>query len=173
MQIFLLAFFGFIGLWPTVQQPSNWVEFKSLDGGFEAAMPAPPQTNTLAIQTSDGTLFTHIVSSNDHGVDEYMVSWTDYPAKSVEQRATEKTFGRMRDALIRHKEGKLLTETAASKEGYPARTITFSTKDRFVTVMFCFVKNRSYQLVVETKTDDARAVDRFFSSFRFLPAEPL
>lgn len=173
MQIFLLALLGFIGFWPSVQQPANWVEFTSLEGGFEAAMPTQPNTNLLAIQTSDGTLFTHIVSSNDHGVDEYLVSWTDYPEKNVEQRATEKTFGKMRDALIRHKEGKLLTDTAASKEGFPARTITFSTKDRFVTVMFCFVKNRSYQLLVETKANDAQAVDRFFGSFRFLPAEPL
>lgn len=170
MQIFLLAFLGLVGIWPSVQQP-DWVEFKSLDGGFAAAMPSRPQTSTLAIQTSRGTLFTHMVSVNAQDRNEYLVSWTEYPEKSVELRATEQTFNKMRDALIWQKQGKLLSDTAGSQQGYPARTIVFSLPEaKFVTVMFCFVENRSYQVLIETKETTAPEVDRFFRSFKLLPA---
>jgi hypothetical protein len=188
MQIFLLALFGLIGIWPgvqplaagvpqssaSVQQSSDWIAFKSLDGGFEAAMPKQPQTNTLAIELSGRTIFTHIVSANDLDLNEYLVSWSEYPEKSVEQRATEKTFNRMRDALIRQKEGKLLSDTMVTNDGYPARKVVFALPgSKFVTVMFCFVRNRSYQVLIETKDLDSPTVDRFFSSFKLLPVEPV
>jgi hypothetical protein len=147
---------------------------RSLDGRFEATLPNEPKTAKFAIETENGTLLTHLVSANDENLDEYLVSWTEYPEKSVEQRATEKTFNRMRDALIKQKGGKLLTETTASQEGYPARTINFSTAEgRFVRVTFCFVKNRSYQVLAETKENDSAKFARFFTSFKLLPAEVL
>ncbi len=173
MQIFLLAFLCLAAMSGT-QQPAGWTEFRSLDGRFEATMPNDPRTTKFAIETEDGTLLTHLVSSNDQDLDEYLVSWTEYPEKSVEQRATEKAFNRMRDALIRQKGGKLLSETTARQEGYPARTINFSTAEgKFVRVTFCFVKNRTYQVLAETRENDPAKFARFFSSFKLLPAEVL
>jgi hypothetical protein len=171
MQTLMLALLCLVGFWPATQQPAGWSEFTSLDGGFQAAMPNEPRTTRFAIETEDGTLQTHLVSASDTSLNEFLVSWTEHPEKSVEQRATEKTFNRMRDALIKQKGGKLLSETTASQEGYPARTINFATAEgRFVRVTFCFVKNRTYQVLAETNDSDSATFARFFDSFKLLPA---
>ena len=53
--------------------------------------------------------------------------------------------------------------------GHPARDVKFSTSDgRIVTVRFYFVRNMFYQVMAETKAENADSGERFFDSFRLL-----
>lgn len=65
-------------------------------------MPAEPKTSLIATDTSEGKLLTHTVSSTDADLNEYMVSWAEYPHDSVEHRATEERFNRIRDARTKN-----------------------------------------------------------------------
>jgi hypothetical protein len=174
MQTITLALFLLTSSWPFVQQQSAaWTEFISTEGRFSAVMPGEPKTTQMAIDTSEGTLVTHVTSSSKNSTNEFLVSWTEYPKDSVEARGTEKNFKRMSDALVKFKGGKVLSESSISTTPYPTKTITFSTsEDKLARVTFYFVKNRVYQVMAETKRGDDD-VDQFFRSFKLLPSTPL
>jgi NADPH:quinone reductase-like Zn-dependent oxidoreductase len=133
-------------------------------------MPEEPKVSTIVTNTSKGSLFTHTVSSSDKDLNEFMVSWTEYREDTVEKKATEKTFDKIRDAILVTKGGKLLTESASQFDGRLGRTVTFETSDgRFVSVKFGFFKNRFYQVMAETKRQNLSDCERFLNSFKLLP----
>ncbi|HEV7473700.1 MAG TPA: hypothetical protein VGN90_06615 [Pyrinomonadaceae bacterium] len=174
MQFFLLAPLFLVAMFPIAQPQSEWREFTSKEGRFSASMPGNAATSMVATNTAKGTLLTYITSTNDKDLNEYLVSWTEYSQNSIEQRATEKTFDRMRDALVRTKSGTVLSESAVNFQNYPARLVTFSLpNDRLVKVRFCFVKNRVYQILAETRKEDAGAAEKFLDSFTLLPGWPI
>jgi hypothetical protein len=175
MQTLTLALFLLVNTFPFVQQPlAASKEFTSADGRFSAVMPGEPKTTQMAIETSEGILMTHITSSTDNSLNEYLVSWTEYSKASIEARGTEKNFKRMSDALVKFKGGKVLSESSISTIPYPSKTITFSTsEDKLARVTFYFVKNRVYQVMAETKGPGTDDVDQFFRSFKLLPGTPL
>lgn len=168
MQTLILALLILAGTLPNTQQ-APWKEFSSAEGKFSAAMPDDPTTNAVATYTSKGRLLTHTVSSTDKELNQYLVSWTEYPEESIEQRATETKFDKIRDALVGHKGGKVLSESAVN-QGHPAREVTFSVpENRVIRVRFYFVRNRFYQVMAESKGENSEAVERFFNSFKLLP----
>ena len=172
MNTIALALFFLVSTCSFVQQPTR--ELISVDGEFSVLMPGEVKTTQMAIDTFEGVLQTHIISSTENGVNEYLVSWTEYPKDSVEARGTEKNFNRIRDALVKFKGGKVLSESSISNTPYPSKTITFSTsEDKLAKVRFYFVKNRIYQVMSETKDQNTDVIDRFFRSFKLLPGTPL
>jgi hypothetical protein len=174
MQPFVLALMLLIGMWPVAQTHSEWREFSSKEGRFSVAMPGNIQETMMPISTREGRLLTHIISTNDKDLNEFLVSWTEYPHDSIEQRGNEKTFNRMRDALVRTKGGRVLSESADNYQNYPARVITFALPSgRLVKVRFCFVKNRIYQILTETRKEDSSTSQKFFDSFTLLPGWPV
>jgi hypothetical protein len=111
-----------------------------------------------------------MVSSTDSELNEYLVSWTEYPEAGIEQRATDQTFLKMRDALVAHKRGRLLSELVLNQGDQPGREFKFATSEgRVVRVRFYFVKNRFYQVMGEATGQDTRPVEEFLSSFKLLP----
>jgi hypothetical protein len=153
-----------------IQQESVWQEFTSAEGKFSASMPDQPRVSTLATNTSKGTLYTHMVSSTDKDLNEFMVSWTEYQQDSVEQKATEQTFDKIRDGIMLAKDGKLLTESAIQFDGRLGRSVTFETPNgRIVNVKFVFFKNRFYQVMAETMRRNLSDGEKFLNSFKLLP----
>ena len=76
-------------------------------------------------------------------MNEYLVSWTEYPQDSIEPRATEERFNRIRDGLVGFKGGTALSDSAVLQSAHPAREVTFATSEgAVVRVRFYFVKNR-------------------------------
>ena len=170
MPTLILALLTLVGTWPNTQQQPVWKEFSSAEGKFSAIMPPDIKTSVIATDTAEGRLLTHTVSATDSDLSEFLVSWTEYPQENIEQRATESRFIKMRDALVGYKGGRVLDESVVSREGHPARDITFSTSEgRVVRVRFYFVKNRLYQVMAETKEKDTVVVERFINSFKLLP----
>ena len=179
MQPLLLVFMFLLGIWPVVQQASGWREYVSNEGKFAATLPANVNTNMVLTNISKARLQTYMVSANDSDLNEYLVSWTEYAEGKFQNRDLEKTLNRMRDALVQTKNGKILAESPVSLGSHTGREITFSTPEgRLIRVRFYFVTNRVYQVLAETwqdkskinQTEDAGVIDRFFNSFRLLPA---
>lgn len=168
MQNLILASLFLVSAWPNSQQLA-WKEFSSTEGMFTAIMPAEPKTSLIATDTSEGKLMTHTVSSTDSDLNEYLVSWTEYPQDSIEHRATEDRFKRIREALVGFKGGRVLNDSTVNDSAHPAREVTFATPEgRVVRVRFYFVKNRFYQVMAESMGRDAGAVEDFFKSFKLL-----
>lgn len=133
-------------------------------------MPSDPTISARVTNTMRGNVLTHMVSSTDENLNEFMVSWTEYQNPDFEQRGTEATFNKVRDALVAANQGKVLSESVISAAGHPARAFKFSKSDgRIITVRFYFVGNRFYQVMAQTKGENTEFVERFFESFKLLP----
>jgi RNA-binding protein YhbY len=167
MQVILASILSCAALLVGVLATPDWKPYTSPEGGFSVSLPDDAQTNMIVTELGSERLFTHIVSANDQDLNEYMVSWTDY-RRNLEAKASDKTFDRMRDALIRHKEGKLLTETASLLPGKKGRAFAFSDNaGHTVNVRFYFVGQRAYQVLAESRTKaDLAKAEKFFASFK-------
>lgn len=151
------------------QQESIWQEFSSAEGRFSASMPEKPAVGSITTDTLEGRLVTHTVSSTDKDLNHFLVSWTEYDHVSTE-RASEKTYNKIRDALVAANGGKLLTDSAIQFDGHLGKSVTFETSDgRVVNVKFGFFKNRFYQVMAETKRQNLSDGERFLNSFKLLP----
>jgi hypothetical protein len=169
MQTIILALLFLLSAWPNSRQ-LPWREFSSPEGRFTTIMPAEQKTSLIATDTSEGKLTTHTLSSTDTDLNEYMVSWTEYPQESIEHKATEERFNRIRDALVGFKGGRVLSDSAVNESVHPAREVTFATSEgRVVRVRFYFVKNRFYQVMAESKERETGGVEAFFKAFKLLP----
>ena len=168
----ILAALCVFGSLPNAQTKTSWSSFTSSEGRFTAVMPDEIRsTNTLVTYTREGRLETHMVSTTDQNLNEFMVSWTEYPEQaSIEQRGTDKTFNRVRDAYARARDLTIFQEASLTSQGYPARTYAMKTSDgaRVVRVQVYFVKNRFYQLSAETRREDSSDGEKFINSFKLL-----
>ena len=167
MHLLLVSLLSLTTLFVNAPPQTAWTAYTSAEGKFSAALPAEPQTSLVVTETAKGPLFTHTVSANDKDLNEYLVSWTSYD-RTVESRATEKTFDHVRDALIFSKGGKLVSESAISMSGRTARAITFTDSDgRTVKARFYFIGKCFYQMMAESRSKQNFAdSDKFFESFK-------
>ena len=170
LSLILAAFCVFGTL--TNGQNKSWSSFTSAEGRFSATMPDESRaTNTIFTNTREGQLVTHLVSTTDQNLNEFMVSWTDYPdQKSIEERGSDRTFNRIRDAYARTRDLTVFQEATLTTQGYPARTYSMKTSDggRIVRVQIYFVKNRFYQVSADTRAADSSDGEKFLSSFKLL-----
>jgi hypothetical protein len=167
----ILAVFCLAGILPDAPQESSWKQVSSTDGRFTVSMPDEPRTNTIVTETREGRLVTHTTSTTDQNLNEYQVSWTEYPHhESIEQRARSRTLERVRDALAISNDARVFQDSSITSEGHPARAFSMKKADgRILSVRIYFVKNRFYQVMADTKpgyTDDG---ERFLNSFKLLP----
>jgi hypothetical protein len=167
MQLFLASILSGAALLIGVFGQTDWKSYSSSEGQFVVSLPDDPRTNTVVTETEAGPLFTHIVSASDGDLNEYLVSWTDYH-RNVEDKATPRTFDRMRDALIHQKGGKLTTESATMVAGRTGRAFAFTDKEgHTVNVKFYFVGNRSFEMLAESRSKANLAdAEKFFASFK-------
>lgn len=172
MLALMLAAVCVLGNLPSPQTKTTWSSITSSEGRFSALMPDEIRsTNTLSTDTSEGRLLTHLVSTTDQNLNEYMVSWTEYPDQaSIEKRGSDKTFNRIRDAYARVRGLTVFQEAALTSQGYPARTYSMKTSDgtRIISVQVYFVKNRFYQVSADTRAIDRADAEKFLDSFKLL-----
>ena len=154
------------------QTNTAWSPITSSEGRFSALMPDEIRsTNTLFTDTREGRLMTNLVSTTDQYLNEYLVSWTDYPDQaSIEKRGSDKTFNRIRDAYARSRDLTVFQEASLTSQGYPARTYSMRTSDgkRIIRVQIYFVKNRFYQVSADTRVADSTDGEKFLNSFKLL-----
>ena len=171
MLALILAALSVFGTLPTGQSQSSWNTFTSSEGRFSANMPGEVMTSTIITNTKEGRLLTHMTSTTDQSLNEFMVSWTEYPdQKSIEQRGNDRNFERVRDAFAKTRDLTVFQE-ASLTSSYPSRVFSMKTADggRIIRVQVFFVKNRFYQLNADTRAGDSGDGEKFLNSFKLLP----
>jgi hypothetical protein len=166
MQLILASILGMISLGICALPQPQWKTYSSTEGRFAVSVPDEPRVTTLATETANGQLLTHIVSATDKDLNEYLVSWTAYN-RDMESKGTAQTLDRMRDALIQAKGGKLSNESTVSVMNHTGRAVTFVDSDgRTVNVRFYFIGNRAFQVMAESRgSANLPEAEKFFKSF--------
>lgn len=151
---------------------NEWRQFVSGEGRFSASMPREPMSSISYNNTRDGQLATHIFSATDGDLNEFLISWTEYPGDSIQKKNTPATFEKARNALVRVKEGKVLDEAVIDINGHSATVTTFATSEgKTVSVFFVISGNRFYQVLAETLDKASEMRNRFLKSFTLLPGK--
>ncbi len=148
-----------------------WEDFSSSEGGFSVSLPAGAQARVTTTYTSFKTIYTHTVSSSDQDLNSFSVSWTAYEAGKFAKRPPEKLFDKVRDALLKVNEGRLIADTPAGIGGHPGRAFAYETPGKSVyRVRLYIVGDTFFQVMSETKEWSANRSDgeRFLDSFRLL-----
>jgi hypothetical protein len=173
MKSLILAVLMMSGSFPIAAQ-NEWRQYVSSEGRFSASMPREPISTVSINNTGDGQLVTHISSVTDVDLNEFLISWTEYPDKKFQGKNTAITFERARNALVQVKEGKVLDEAAIDVNGHSTIVTTFATSEgKTVSVFFVISGNRIYQVLAETLGKGSEARDRFLKSFTLLPGKPV
>jgi len=165
MHLVLASLLGLLSL-VVCALPPQWKAYSSTEGRFSVTVPDDPRVSTVATDTADGKVLTHIVSATDKDLNEYLVSWTAYN-REVESKGTEQTLDQMRDALIHAKNGKLSSESTVSLMNHAGRAVTFvDDVGRTVSVRFYFIGNRAFQVMAESRNQASLSdAEKFFKSF--------
>ena|SRR5687767_3421006 len=153
------------------QQPA-WKEFRSTEGGFSVLMPDVPAPNKVTVNTASGVKEANTFWLNDKNSNEYIVAYSKYQKTNSKEVSTDKLFDDIRNGILLFQQGKLLSETAITLDGYSGREIAVERPDGVITTeRFYVVVNRFYQLSVKTKTNESEpeATNRFLDSFKLLP----
>jgi hypothetical protein len=166
MHLLLVSILAFTTLFVNApQQTAVWHAYSSDEGRFSTVLPNEPMTTLIATPTEKGALFTHTVSATDSDLNEYMVSWTAYD-HNVEAKGTDKTYDRVRDALVLSKNGRLVSESSVVMQGRPGRAVVFTDDEgRTVKVRFYFIGTRFYQVMAENRGKQTDS-DTFLESFK-------
>lgn len=169
----VITLFLFTVSFPVGARQVAWKEFSSPEGGFLILLPKPPQMNKLTVQTKTGLVDAFSFLAKDENANEFMVTYSKYPAMNFGESRAVKIFDGARDGIAAVQQGRLLSDNTITLEGYPGRAIVVERSDGLILKTVCYLVNHSfYQLTVETRRlkEDAQSIDGFFHSFRLLPA---
>jgi hypothetical protein len=129
--------------------------------------------NKLTVQTKTGPVDAISYLAKDENANEFMVTYSEYPAMNPGESRAQKIFDGVRDGLTAAQQGGLLGATTVTLDIYPGIAIVVERPDGVIQKTVCYLVNhRFYQLTVETRRikEDARSIDGFFNSFRLLAA---
>ncbi len=157
--------------------PETWVKIQSKDNKFSIEFPRKPEESERKIQTEIGELNMNVVI---HEVGKYKdensvygVIYSDYPDSLVnsdfKDEYIDEFFENAIKGTVSNLKGQIIEEKRVLLSSYPGREvkISFMEGQGIMKLHVYLVKNRAYILEVgcETKNDNNKSMDRFFSSF--------
>ncbi len=151
-------------------QTTQWNRFVSPDNQFSVNFPTHPSHESDIVNTPDGKVeLVQYMSKNSEVL--YAVMYGDYPAKGITGKTQDQLLNNARDGAVNNVQGKLLSETIISKEGYPSREFAFKVEpNSVVTAQIVLKNNRIYQVMVVAPSDMLFTSQKrqFFDSFELL-----
>jgi hypothetical protein len=148
----------------------EWPTFKSTEENFTISLPSEPKQERTAGRSPLGNGH-HIYSLETNAV-SFTVSYSVLDNAPTQPKDIKRTLDMARDLVAMVTNGKLLTDTDISIDGYPGRLVKIEKDKRIWTVHAYLVKERMYQLMTtEPKAKEQNAsVAKFFESFHLLRA---
>lgn len=151
--------------------PAAWASFTPPEGKFTVLMPSAPKRSVTPVAEGPGSPGEAILytSAGPEGV--FLVGWADYaPGFKFDAQAE---LAANRDNFVKGVEGKLLASRAITLGGAPG--IEFDVEKPGVwtgRARVYIVGGKPWQLIAINggATLDAAKAERFFASFRLLPA---
>ena len=148
----------------------DWVEFRSVEGGFSVLMPARPLAKTHMIKTlmGDLPLRMQIVERGDW---TFSVAWIDNPEKML-PAGVEKTLDDARDRAAVNIQGKVLEDERISLDQNSGREIVIedATGELLLWMRLFVVGQRLYMVEAAMPRDrrDSDEVTKYLDSFALL-----
>ncbi|NTW99209.1 MAG: hypothetical protein HGB35_04635 [Geobacteraceae bacterium] len=152
-------------------QKAEWKPFTSAQGGFSVLMPDIPVEKTEQANTVAGMIALHMFSL-EQKESAYVVTYSDFPVAVNQTVDSKAVLDSSRDGAVASFQGKLLTETSISIDGFPGRDLKIESPDGLHTVRLriFLVKNRLYQVMIVTTKERVDLKDNFkyLDSFKLL-----
>ena len=146
----------------------EWPKFKSTEENFSISLPREPkqERNTRPTPFGNGH---HIYTLDDNRI-SFTVSYSVFDSAPTQPKDIKRTLDMARDLVAMVTNGKLLTDTDISIDGFPGRLVRIEKNKRTWTLRAYLVKERMYQLMTtEPKAKEQNAaVTKFFESFQLL-----
>ncbi len=148
-------------------RPYDWKTLESQDAQFRISFPRNPTASQENSTASDGSRFVSnkLISSPASGV-SYALAWWENP--SQKNKTTDELFADFRDCDIKAFHGNVVSEKAATVQGYPAKdTVLFAPNGLVVVNRVIRVGPRLYSLwfLDSTAHPDMANAHKFFGSF--------
>jgi hypothetical protein len=154
----------------SLSQTTEWNKFVSPDDQFSVNFPTHPKRESDIVNTPDGKAEL-IQYMSKKGNILYAVMYGDYPAKGIIGKSQDELLNNARDGAVNNVQGKILSETIISKEGYPGREFAVKVEpNSVVTAQIVLRNNRIYQVMVVAPSDELFTSKRrqFLDSFEML-----
>jgi hypothetical protein len=156
---------------PAIAQ-QQWRTIEPAGAGFRIEFPANPKTEWKDLPSEFGTTRTLVsLLSHDDGLD-FLMMYSKFSDGSF-SRGPRVELDMLRDSSIRAVQGRLLSETALSVSGVPARrvVIAFHGGDRIATVLFVLRGTRLYQAmcIVPRSRENVPDISHFVDSLVLVP----
>ncbi len=147
----------------------DWQEYTIEGSDFYVKLPEPPEKKVQEIPSTQGIITMNMLTCID-GQMNFIVSFSDYPATSLNNVNLDSFFIQARDGAVKNIQGKLISEKIIKYNDYPGREIKFSVMEEKAMVKnrFYLVKNRLYQVmaIVDPLQLYTDPVEKYFASFR-------
>jgi hypothetical protein len=165
----VLALFVVASLAPGAEEP-KLVVLRSKEGKFSVTLPDKPAEKKTKVKTAVGEVDAYLFSVDQKDRGAYLVTYNDYPAKSVGDGA-DKVLAGVIEANVKALKGKLASEekiTIGAKK-HPGREVRIELPDKkgLYRAKLYLVGDRLYQVVAFGPDDFAKskAVDDYLKSF--------
>ena len=164
----LILIFASILLFGLAAFAQEWPSFKSTDENFQISMPAEPGQQRTSGKSPLGN--GHHIYSLDNGGISYTISVSIIENPPTKAKDIKRTLDFARDLVTIVTEGKKLTDTDITLQGFPGRLVQIEKDKQIWTLRAFIVKEHMYQLMTtEPKAKDPNpAVAKFFDSFKLL-----
>ena len=152
----------------TALAQGEWRTFKSTEENFTISLPGEPKQERTAGRSPLGNGH-HIYSFETNGV-SFTISNSVIENPPSQSKDIKHTLDLARDLVAIVTNGKLLTDTDISIDGFPGRLVRIEKDKKMWTLRAYLVKEHMYQLMTtEPKAKEAiPAVTKFFESFHLL-----
>ncbi len=146
----------------------EWPTFKSTEENFTISLPSEPKQERTAGKSPLGNGH-HIYSLEANDV-SFTISNSVIEDPPTQPKDIKRTLDLARDLVAMVTNGKLLSDTDISIDGFPGRFVRIEKDKKIWTLRAYLVKQRMYQLMTtEPKAKEANSsVARFFESFKLL-----
>ena len=160
---------------PPAPAPTNdWIEFKTVEGGYTAVFPSAPSKEVATAPTELGPV-QYVTHGAELGEAFFGISYSDYPEAAMVDFNIDKGLDGARDGAINGVGGSLVREEQITMFGEPAREFEAKAALEGIEVRIkarMFLKlPRLYQIMVaypSTMTD--LEIDRFLDGFQLIEA---
>jgi hypothetical protein len=169
---------------PIENDPANWKQFTTAEGGFTISMPGVPTNAAIPVETEVGKIVMHANILNTRS-GEYGASYADFPVRSDDPIVIRRLLDGGRDQVLQG--SKLLNENEVNFEGIVGRELLLDKDGLIARHRMLFVKGRLYVVILATspavafksgvassnpgdRTDFYEMIcSKFFGSFKIIP----
>jgi len=149
----------------------DWLTTTSKDGGFAISMPGKPLELDAPIVLGDFHAVSHVFHVR-RGGNAYSVTYTDLAIDPSDETIVAKVFDGAKEDLLKKATARLTSETNIKLKENAGREIKAVAVSGYVICRTYLVKNRMYQVVVVSGSEEPSAeVKRFLDSFSLVDSE--